>query len=91
MDMADFEESLKQEIPCEHCDQPAHWRSFGHIENDCGAGNGTPFPPYYKCTVCYMSWRERCITHIRDNGAVGCINCSQRFTTPEALSNYRKF
>lgn len=89
--MAEFEAAFEMDIPCDYCKQPAHWRSFGHVEDDCGGGGGNPPPPYYKCTDCYMAWRERVKKWIDDTGVVGCVTCSRKFTTPEAFSDYRRF
>lgn len=91
LDMTEFETAFKNSIPCDGCEEPAHWRSFGHKVNDCGGGKGNPPPPYHKCTDCYMTWREVVRKRIEGSGDIGCRTCDRRFGTIEEFSNYRRF
>jgi hypothetical protein len=92
LDMTEFEAAFKESIPCNACGEPAHWRSFGHRVNDCGGGPGHPPPPYYKCTDCYMAWREFTGRWLKKDGdTFGCQNCHRQFDTLEEFSDYRRF
>jgi hypothetical protein len=91
LDMTDFEESIKEDIPCGGCNQPAHWRSLGHVDRDCGGDAGNQPPPYYKCTVCYAAWRLTVNRRLASEGTVGCMYCHRRFKTLEEFSDYRRF
>lgn len=88
----DLDAMFQMSIPCNRCDQPATYRSFGHAENDCGQDQpGGHTTPYYKCTGCYTKWLTHIHNRIAENGGVACKNCSRKFTTAPAFSNYRRF
>jgi hypothetical protein len=88
----DLESLFAQSIPCMDCDQPARFRSFGHIVNDCGPSEpGGPPPPYYKCASCFTAWYTDAQQIIREDGSICCAGCQRDFTTPDSFSNYREF